>query len=186
MPETIDFIGEIHPLITQFREMSDRHRRDADQYRDSNGAEPTDDQRCDSALIAHAREAAELLDTVMERLSELCGPPLPGHAHTLTFAGPERHDGEAPYLFVVNGQDLPDARRNLGALPSFREWFEEQRAWDEPGSDPDVVFLSAPADSRPGLPNSGFYNELRREQAVLWDAESVAPELAARLPELEG
>jgi hypothetical protein len=187
LTETIDFIGEIHPLIAQFHAMSARHQRDQDQYRAPNGdVPPADLPRFDDARIEHDREAAEQLAAVMERLLELCGPPLPGRAHTLTFAGPERHDGEAPYLFVVNGENLADARRHLGALPGFREWYEQQRAWDEPETDPDVVFLADLRHSHPGLPEVGHYNDLRREQAVLRDAESVVSELAARLPELEG
>ncbi|MER0476960.1 hypothetical protein ABR737_01075 [Streptomyces sp. Edi2] len=187
MTETIDFIGEIHPLIAQFREMTTRHQSRLAAYLDT-GGEVIDEHRqeFEEAAMDQDDEAYGQLITVMQRLTELCGSPLPGRAHTLTFAGPERHDGEAPYLFVVNGDDLTDARRNLGSLPFFHEWYEQQRSWDEPEEDPDVVFLSGPQHSHPGIPDGGYYNDLRREQAVLWDAESIVCELAAKLPELEG
>ncbi|MFF8786839.1 hypothetical protein [Streptomyces sp. NPDC015125] len=187
MAETIDFIGEIHPLLTQFRQMTARHQAQIDGYLDSDG-ELTDEVRQDfnEAKNAHNAEAHNQLVKVIERLTDLCGPPVPGRAYTLTYAGPERHDGEAPYTFVVNGQDLDDARRILHTLPFFREWYEEQRDWNAPEQDPDVLFLASPRDSHAGIPDLGCYNDLRREQAALWETETVTRELAPVRPELEG
>ncbi|MEJ8640012.1 hypothetical protein [Streptomyces sp. MS2.AVA.5] len=183
---TIDFIGEIHPLIAHFRAMTTRHQSEQAR-RTPDGTDPRADQpRGEDARIEHDRECAEQLTAVMERLLQLCGPPLPGHAHTLTFAGPERHDGEAPYAFVVNGESITDARLSLGALPGFCQWYDEQRSWNEPEADPDVVFLADESDSHCGLPAAGFYNDLRREQAAMREAETVASELASSIPELEG
>ncbi|MCG0062801.1 hypothetical protein L0F81_05780, partial [Streptomyces tricolor] len=45
---------------------------------------------------------------MLERLADLVGPPTP-RAFTLTFAGRERHEGQAPTRFVVNAANLDDA-----------------------------------------------------------------------------
>ncbi|MFE2640124.1 hypothetical protein ACFXKF_36170 [Streptomyces scopuliridis] len=198
MATTIDFIGEIHKLIALFQEQAARHEAVLERYYDSNDVwipskytdrgeqVPYEYEDYKEDLDAEAYDARNMLEEVMDRLRELAGPPVAGQVFTLTVAGSERHDGEAPYLFVVSGEDIGDARRRLETLPFFREWCEEQRPWDEPDADPDIEFLDEARDSHPGLPAAGAYNDLRREQAVLAEAENVVADLAARLPEQEG
>lgn len=146
MPEELDLVSEVRALIATLTQHL---------------APPTDGAHPGTPRH-HCPHLA--LGTALKRLKDLVGPPLPGRTFTLTYAGPERHDGEAPYSFVVNGEDLDDARRNLSALPFFVEWLEEQRPWDST-DDPDVVFLDHAAYSHSGLPSVG-YNDLRREQAA--------------------
>ncbi|MCY0924479.1 hypothetical protein OS965_41490 [Streptomyces sp. H27-G5] len=185
MPETIDYVGELHPLITDYRTLASRHEARLAPLFTAEGEVPEENRReYDEARFDQSLEAAELLATVIEHLTTLCGHPLPGRSHTLTFAGPERHDGEAPYVFVVNGNNLEDARRNLGALPSFREWYEEQRAWDDSDDAPDVLFLTSPHESHSGIPGAGYFSDLRREQGTLWEAGAAVSALEASIPAL--
>ncbi|MEU3529086.1 hypothetical protein AB0E62_35405 [Streptomyces sp. NPDC038707] len=110
--------------------------------------------------ITTAIEASDHLDAVRARLAALLGPPAPS-PFTLTFAGLERHMGEAPTSFVVNAMDLGDALRNLARLPSWREWYLAHGGTPD-GQDADVVYL--PQQSHPGLPTLGAYNDMRGEQ----------------------
>lgn len=80
-------------------------------------------------------------------------------------AGPERHDGEAPYSFVVYAWNLEEARRAVVTLPFWLEWYEEQRGWgDYAEENPDVLFVED--ESYRGLPKWGVFNDLRAEQAA--------------------
>lgn len=180
MSDTIDYVGQIHPWLTRHAALSDRHAASLAQYMDDGEDVPVsllpayDETRFDNTI-----EADEFLDALIAFLRELVGPPLPGTAHTLTFAGPERHDGEKPYSFVVNGADLPDAGRTLLTLPSFREWFAEQGTYDD-GTGPDVLYIAK--ESHPGLPAYGYFNDFRREQAAQLAAESGVPRDVPALP----
>ncbi|MEU7229001.1 hypothetical protein [Streptomyces chrestomyceticus] len=175
----VDYVGQIHPWLTRYAELSARHTAQLDQYRDGDDVPEHHMPAYDEARKDNAIKADAFLDSLAEFLHELVGPPLPGTAFTLTFAGPERHDGEAPYLWVVNGSDLPDAGRTLLSLPSFREWLAEQGTYDH-GSPPDVQYVAD--QSHPGL-TYGYFNDLRREQAAQQDApEPTAPGGAPALP----
>ncbi|MFF9001566.1 hypothetical protein ACF1GW_06530 [Streptomyces achromogenes] len=112
------------------------------------------------ARITTAIEASDHLGTVRARLAALLGPPAPT-PFTLTFAGLERHMGEAPTSFVVNAMDLGDALRNLAGLPSWREWYLAHGGTPD-GQDADIVYL--PHQSHPGLPTLDAYNDMRGEQ----------------------
>jgi len=158
---TTDLIGALHPLLADYRALRDRHGRTLAPYRDQDGdvaergLRDYDEERTTTAL-----EAAEALDGLLDRLTDLVGPPLPGTPHTLTYAGWERYDGEAPYSFVVCAENLEAARRILVTLPSYRHWYDEQR--DGEGEPADVLYR--PNLSHAGVPNAHWW-ELRREQA---------------------
>ncbi|MFJ7342391.1 hypothetical protein ACIQU3_19130 [Streptomyces sp. NPDC101110] len=94
----------------------------------------------------------------MQRLADLVGPSAP-RAFTLTFAGRERHDGQAPTSFVVNATNLDDAARVLAGLPSWHEWYQAAACAEEGA---DVVHV--PEQSHAGLPSSGHFVDLRGEQ----------------------
>ncbi|MER7761544.1 hypothetical protein [Streptomyces sp. NPDC097619] len=138
-----DYIGQIHPWITRY----DEHRTD---------------NSIDTDLF---------LEDLVAHLRGLVGPPLPGTAFTLTFAG---HDGEKSYHWVVNGSDLRDAGRTLLRLPSFRQWYAELGPHDD-GTTPSVAYVGA--HSHRGLPAHDFFNDLRREQADTPAAPGDAPVL---------
>ncbi|MEV1040512.1 hypothetical protein AB0J01_28260 [Streptomyces sp. NPDC050204] len=169
-----DFIGELHTQLAQYAAMVDRHAERLAPYEGKDG-EPEESlfDRYADQRSKNTTEAEAFLADLALRLHELAGPPVPGTPFTLTFAGPERHDGEQPYSFVVNGSDLNDAGSTLLHLPFFREWFTEQAGWDD-GTPPDVLYIAD--ESHPGLPEWGAYNDLRREQAAfLAAAEQPAP-----------
>ncbi|MEV0487296.1 hypothetical protein AB0I69_42690 [Streptomyces sp. NPDC050508] len=171
MDQPTDFIGEIHTWLVKYQVLAARHAEALAPYLTEDG-EPDvrkygqyDEQRFDNTI-----EADNFLDSLVLHLHDLAGPPVPGDTFTLTFAGPERHDGEQPYAFVLNGADIDDARRQLLDLPFFREWFAEQAGWDD--TPPDVLYVAD--QSHPGLPEWGAYNDLRREQAAAVPAEIPA------------
>ncbi|WP_433453726.1 hypothetical protein ACQPXS_36275 [Streptomyces sp. CA-142005] len=113
----------------------------------------------DDARITTAIEASDHLDTVRSHLAQLLGPPGPS-SFTLTFAGHERHTGDAPTSFVVNAMNLDDAARILAGLPTWHEWYLADAAPDGQGAD--IIYL--PEQSHPGLPTRGEYVDLRSEQ----------------------
>ncbi|MFE1197269.1 hypothetical protein ACFW6E_31645 [Streptomyces olivaceoviridis] len=133
----------------------------------------------DDARITTAIEASDHLDTVRSRLADLLGPPAP-RAFTLTFAGQERHSGEAPTSFVVDALNLDDAARILAGLPSWREWYLADAGTPD-GHGADIVYL--PQQSHPGLPTRGEYADLRGEQkTAALPATGAAPTSLARIP----
>lgn len=189
MSDVIDYIGLLHPWLTRYAELSGGHAARLAAYQDDGGKVCVGDLPAyDEARYDTAIEARDFLAELAAFLHELVGPPLPGIAFTLTFAGPGRHDGEKPDSFVVNGTDLSDAGRTLLALPSFREWFAEQAGWDD-ATPPDVLYLAD--ESHPGIPEYGSFSDLRREQtehltATPSPASGSTPALPAPPPALLG
>jgi hypothetical protein len=182
MSDSIDFIGEMHSWLARYEVMAAKHIVNLDPYRDEDGDVIDgaygryDEQRFDNTI-----EADEFLGALAAHLRELVGPPVPGTTFTLTFAGPERHDGEKPYSFVVNGTDLDDARRTALNLPSFENWLYEQIPWETDAVEElDVLFIAA--QSHPGIPAWGAYNDLRREQAAFLADESAQESDIPALP----
>ncbi|MGC0328108.1 hypothetical protein RKD23_001098 [Streptomyces sp. SAI-170] len=139
-----------------------RHRTRLDQYRDSDGYVIEEKQAdYDEARISTAFEASDHLDNVLDRLADLVGPPAP-RAFTLTFAGSERHDGQAPTSFVVNAINLDDAARVLATLPGFLDWYLADAAACDHGVD----IVHVPEQSHPGVPAPGRYVDLLPEQGA--------------------
>ncbi|MFF1280652.1 hypothetical protein ACFVY4_07705 [Streptomyces sp. NPDC058299] len=116
----------------------------------------------DDARITTAIEASDHLDTVRRHLARLLGPPEPS-PFTLTFAGHERHTGEAPTSFVVNAMNLDAAGRILAGLPSWHEWYLADAGTPD-GQGADIIYL--PEQSHPGLPTRGEYVDLRSAQVA--------------------
>ncbi|OIJ91637.1 hypothetical protein [Streptomyces colonosanans] len=113
----------------------------------------------DEARTSAAIEASDHLDGVVERLTALVDPSFP-RAFTLTFAGRERHDGQAPISFVVTATGLDDAARVLATLPDFHAWYQADAASSEDGAD--IVYV--PEQSHAGIPSSGEFVDLRGAQ----------------------
>ncbi|MFB8025937.1 MULTISPECIES: hypothetical protein [unclassified Streptomyces] len=184
MINNTDFIGGIHPWLTRYDAMAARHAESLAPFENEDG-EPQQrhEDRYDERRIGNAIEADTFLYGLVQHLTELAGPPVPGAPFTLTWAGPERHDGKKPYSFVVCASDLDDARRTLVTLPFWRQWYEEQRGWRDPDDQaPDVLFVAD--ESHPGIPGWGAYNDLRREQAAALAETAEAPALPPGRPAL--
>lgn len=176
MNDTIDFIGEIHTWLARCDRLAATHAEQLSEFENDEEREGYADTRFSNAL-----ESEDFLLRLVAHLRKLAGPPVPGTPFTLTWAGPERHDGEKPYSFVVCGSDLDDARRTLVTLPFWRQWYEEQRGWNDPDDQaPDVLFIAD--ESHPGIPEWGAYNDLRREQAEHQAAAPEAPAITAGAP----
>ncbi|NEE25331.1 hypothetical protein G3M53_07590 [Streptomyces sp. SID7982] len=137
-----DFPGAIHALLTAYCQ-----------------------QAAPSPAVEDSPEPSPALAALLDGLGELAGPLAPGAPHTLVFAGLERHDGQAPYAFVVAAEDLAAALRTVRSLPSWQQWAAGQRPMGAPeGSTPDVLFDRP--NSHPGVPRQGTYTDLRGEQAA--------------------
>ncbi|MGW2657031.1 hypothetical protein ACWC1D_25665 [Streptomyces sp. NPDC001478] len=160
MTDTTDFIGEIHTWLARYDRLTATHTERLSEFENDEEREGYADARFTNAL-----ESEDFLDRLAAHLRELVGPPVPGTPFTLTWAGPERHDGGKPHSFVVCGNDLDDARRTLVTLPFWRQWHEKQRGWNDPdGQAPDALFIADA--SHPGIPALAAYTDLRREQAA--------------------
>ncbi|MBV7255135.1 hypothetical protein [Streptomyces sp. S-2] len=147
-----DFPGAIHSLLTAYRQ-----------------------QAAPPPAVEDSPEPSPALAALLDGLGELAGPLAPGAPHTLVFAGLERHDGQAPYAFVVAAEDLAAALHTVRSMPSWQQWAAGQRPMGAPeGSTPDVLFDRP--NSHPGVPRQGTYTDLRGEQA--------AGRLPAQQPEL--
>ncbi|MFI8287458.1 hypothetical protein ACIF84_30970 [Streptomyces albidoflavus] len=137
-----DFPGAIHSLLTAYRQ-----------------------QAAPSPAVEDSPEPSPALAALLDGLGELAGPLAPGAPHTLVFAGLERHDGQAPYAFVVAAEDLAAALHTVRSMPSWQQWAAGQRPMGAPeGSTPDVLFDRP--NSHPGVPRQGTYTDLRGEQAA--------------------
>lgn len=155
-----DYIGLGHQLITDYRAVV--------AHLDETGrpgprmvlALP---DRASLRAVGPAPTALDLLGCLLNDLVDLFGQPVAGSPFSLTFAGPERHDGEAGYTWVVNADSLDEARRTLAGLPDFQDWYSDMKGSDE--EDPDVVFVTDPYQTNAGIPLYGNYTDLRREQA---------------------
>ncbi|MGW6454380.1 hypothetical protein ACWF94_00375 [Streptomyces sp. NPDC055078] len=157
-----DLAEEIRTLLGPLHEMHRRHQAQLGEHRTPDG-EVFEDRypQYEEARLDTAIEASDTLDLIRNRLEQLVSAPIPG-PFTIALNGLERHDGERPSLWVVNGTDLASARQNLTRLPSFRQWLEDTRAPGDPADRSDVVFI--PEESHPGTPPLGSYTDLRHEQ----------------------
>ncbi|MFG2703189.1 hypothetical protein [Streptomyces sp. NPDC048386] len=171
-------VRELRGLLASCQDLIARHQATLDQYRDADGDVIEDKYaEYEDARITTAIEASDRLDAVVERLVLLIGSPPPS-TFTLTFAGPERHDGEAPTSFAIHAASLRDARRTIEQLPGFQEWWRDN-AHASPGGAPDIIFL--PEQSHPGLRPIGEFVDLRAEQTPRSPTPATVPS-GARLP----
>jgi len=92
---------------------------------------------------------------------------------TVTIAGTERHDGEAPYTYCVEATDMQQAREIV------YDYFVEQEGLDiDPENDeyaePDVEFVEGEWNTFPGAPSwpasmpGRAWNDLRGQTRALW------------------
>ncbi|KUN02142.1 hypothetical protein AQI95_29165 [Streptomyces yokosukanensis] len=152
-------LRELRDVLASCQELIARHHAALAAYLDAEG-EVIEEKypEYDDTRISTAIEASDHLHDVMIRLAVLVVPPTP-RAFTLTFAGHERHIGEAPTSFVINATSLDDAALILVGLPSWHEWYLAEAAGD---GGADIVYL--PEQSHPGLPTLGEFADLRAEQ----------------------
>lgn len=169
-------ISELHALLAEHRDLTDRHQATLAQYRILDGDVIEDKYaEYDDARITTAIEASDRLDSLLTRLTQLVGPP-PRRTYTLTFAGHERHDGDRPYSFALYAHDLQEALSVVQDLPSFRQWRDEETHDGPVDSEPAIVLVAE--QSHPGLRAPGEYIDLRPEQAAASAPGTPSPQPA--------
>ncbi|GGU55332.1 hypothetical protein GCM10010211_20040 [Streptomyces albospinus] len=153
---------ELRSLLAPVQELQRRHQQRLDAHR-TEGGEVFEDQYAayDDARLETAIEASDALDTLVAQLELLVADP-PRRAFTLALRGPGADEGNLPWLFVVNGDDLDDAYQKLSQLPSFHLWLEDVR---RPGTSRHGEEDLLADQSHPGVRGPGTYIDLRREQA---------------------
>lgn len=106
----------------------------------------------DSFLADHEEGGGSLVEFTREitEHTDISLPVLP--VFTVTVAGPERHDGEAPYTYCLHAADEPAAR----TLALEHHIAEQELAVDwatGAACDPDAVIIDGPWDTFPGPPS---------------------------------
>lgn len=150
---------EVQTLLADARKLKADHQAQLAPYLTADGDVNEDYMReYGDARITTAIEAADRLDTLLNQLGLLTGPParLP---FTVTLAGLERHDGQRPYSFAVYATGLDDALHTLPELPTFQRWLRDVGG---PGTEPDVTLVAE--QCHPGLRAPGEFIDLRAEQ----------------------
>jgi hypothetical protein len=121
------------------------------------------------SLIEFTRQITEHTDIGL--------PLLP--VFTVTIAGPERHDGEKPYTYVLHAPDL-DAARTLALAHHIAEqelgldWATGQQ------QEPDAIVVEGQWDTFPAAPSwpadlpGRAWNDLRDQQDLLQRAYAMA------------
>ena len=105
--------------------------------------------------------------------------PMPALAvFTVTVEGPERHDGEAPYTYVLHAAD-GQAARALALTRHIRDYeLDIDPLTDEP-ADPDAAIVEGPEDTFPGVPEwpadtpGRAWNDLRTDAEALTAAHQT-------------
>ncbi|MFD7017521.1 hypothetical protein [Streptomyces sp. NPDC059928] len=164
---------ELSALLAPIKDMQRRHQQRLDAHRDDSG-EVTEDEYAayDDARRETAIEASDALDSFVAQLEMLVTSP-PQRAFTLALRSSGHEEGNAPWLFVVNGTNADGAYDSLTQLPSFRAWLEDTRRLDTPHDG--VLGGDLIADqSHPGMRPPGTYIDLRGEQARI-KAERTPP-----------
>ncbi|MCY0954947.1 hypothetical protein [Streptomyces sp. H27-S2] len=158
---------ELQALIDEARTLRAEQQAELAPYLTADGDVNEDYLReYGDARITTAIEAADRLDTLLNQLGLLTGPParLP---FTVTIAGRERHDGERPYSFAVYATGLDDALHTLPELPTFQRWLRDVGG---PSTEPDVALVAE--QCHPGLRAPGECIDLRAEQAARTNTRS--------------
>jgi hypothetical protein len=98
-------------------------------------------------------------------------------AHTVTIAGPERHDSEKPYTYCLRATDLDTAR----ALAHHIEQNELTYDWETGGTcEPDALVIEGEWDTFTGAPTwpadlpGRAWNDLREDEQLLERAYRMA------------
>lgn len=94
------------------------------------------------SLVEFTREITDTPDISLPTLPEF----------TVTVAGPERHDGEAPYTYCLHAADEPTARalaleHHIAEQELGVDWATGQQR------DPDAVIIDGPWDTFPSAPS---------------------------------
>ncbi|MEU6632898.1 hypothetical protein ABZ905_32130 [Streptomyces parvus] len=173
-PTRTDYVGQIGPWLARYDTLTATHAHRLSEFEGDETREGYGDTRFSNSL-----EAEGFLAQLATHLRTLVGEPPPGTAHTLSFAGVNRHDGEGEFYFVANGTDLRDAARTLLTLPGFHYWISEQATYlpdDERDDSAPVDVLYLPDKSHPGV--TGFpHDDLRSEEAAPVFAPGNVPAL---------
>ncbi|WP_329558865.1 hypothetical protein OG711_07885 [Streptomyces uncialis] len=157
-----DLAAQIRNVIGQLREMNRRHQAQLDEHRLDGDVIEGEYAAYEDARLETAIEASDRLDRLVDELQQLITPGTE-EPFTVAVCGPERHDGEAPHLFVVNSSGIEAAYAALVRLPTYREWLADARVGGPSDYGPVVVVV--PGASHPGLPAPGSFIDLRHEQA---------------------
>jgi hypothetical protein len=121
------------------------------------------------SLVSFDREIAEHTDISL--------PALP--VFTVTIAGPERHDGEKPYTYVLHAADLPHACTLALAHHVAENELDVDRDSDA-ARDPDAFVVEGQWDTFPGPPPwpadlpGRAWNDLRGNEDLLKRAYATA------------
>ncbi|MFD9817475.1 hypothetical protein [Streptomyces violascens] len=169
---------ELSALLAPIKDMQRRHRQRLDTHRDNNGEVIEGEYAAyDDARLETAIEASDALDGFVAQLEVLVTSP-PQRAFTLALRSGGHDEGNAPWLFVVNGTDADDAYESLSQLPSFRAWLEDTHPLDGPRDGGGDLIAD---QSHPGMRPPGTYIDLRGEQARI-KAERTPPRSPQTLP----
>lgn len=134
---------------------------------------------CETYLADYEQNGGSLVsfDREIAEHSDIRLPVLP--VFTVTVAGPERHDGEKPYTYVLRAADLPQAR----ALALEHHIDENELDVDRDSGaprDPDAFVVEGAWDTFPGPPPwpedlpGRAWNDLRENEDLLARAYATA------------
>jgi hypothetical protein len=138
------------------------------------------DLLCESWLADYEQQNVGTRASFYREISHHTGvslPPLP--VHTVSIAGPERHDGEKPYTYVLHAADLEQARTLALAYHCAEVEHELDPATGAPKT-PDVIVVEGVWDTFTGAPTwprdlPGFaWSDLRGNQDLLTRAYTEA------------
>ena len=138
------------------------------------------DLLCESWLADYEQEnVGDLVsfDREISHHTDISVPGLP--EHTVSIAGPERHDGEKPYTYVLHAPDLDAARALALAYHCAEVEHELDPATGAPKT-PDVIVVEGAWDTFTGAPTwpqdlPGFaWSDLRGNQDLLTQARTIA------------
>jgi len=134
---------------------------------------------CESWLADYEDDGGSLIDFTREITdnTDISLPVLP--VHTVTIAGPERHDGEKPYTYCLHAADLADARAL--ALAHHIEQQELADDWYTGGTcEPDAIVIEGEWDTFEGAPTwpadlpGRAWHDLREDPDLLTRAYTPA------------
>lgn len=134
---------------------------------------------CETYLADYEQNGGSLVsfDREIAEHSDIRLPVLP--VFTVTVAGPERHDGEKPYTYVLHAADLPQARALALAHHIAENELDMERDSGAP-CDPNAFVVEGAWDTFPGPPAwpanlpGRAWNDLRENEDLLGRAYATA------------